>query len=92
MPDLNLFDRLADLVTTHPLASLIGALLLGLAAPARLRRIVHWGVVAAFWIVVLVYLVPVGVLWLALYVVGIRVVPADDDLPSLSTQMWLPFD
>jgi hypothetical protein len=49
-------------------------------------------VVAAFWIVVLVYLVPVGVLWFALYVVGIRVVPSDDDLPPLSTQMWLPFD
>jgi hypothetical protein len=49
-------------------------------------------VVAAFWIVVLVYLVPVGVLWFALYVVGIRVVPGDDDLPPLSTQLPLPFD
>jgi hypothetical protein len=48
--------------------------------------------VAAFWIVVLVSLVPVGVLWFTLYVVGIRVVPADDDLPPLSRQMWLPFD
>ena len=32
-----LCSRLADLVTTHPLASLSGALLPGLAAPARLR-------------------------------------------------------
>ena len=78
MSDLDLFDRLTDLVTTHPVASLIAALLLGLAAPARLRRIARWGVVAAFWIIVLFYLVPVGVSWLALYVVGIRVVPSDD--------------
>jgi small-conductance mechanosensitive channel len=91
MPDLNL-DRVADLITTHPLASLIGALLLGLAAPARVRRIARWAVVATFWIVVLAYLVPVGVLWFALYVVGIRVVPGDDDLPPLSTQLPLPFD
>jgi hypothetical protein len=42
--------------------------------------------------VVLVYLVPAGVLWLALYVVGIQVVPSDDDLPPLSTQLGLPFD
>jgi hypothetical protein len=69
--------------------SLIAALLLGLAAPARLRRMARRG--AAFWIVVLVYLVPVGVLWLALYVVGIRVVPSDDDLPPpRSAQLWLP--
>jgi hypothetical protein len=51
MLDLNLFDRLADLVTTHPLASLIGALLLGLAAPISVPRnflrLTRWTVVGA---------------------------------------------
>ena len=45
---MDLLDRLAHLVTTHPLASLIGALVLGLIAPARLRRFVQRTVVIAF--------------------------------------------
>ena len=56
-----------------------------------MRRIARWWVVATFWIVVLVYLVPVGVLWLTLQIVGIRVFPADPP-PATTQQPWLPFD
>ncbi len=52
----------------------------------------RWGVVATFWIAVILYLLPVGVLWLALQIVGIHVLPDDDDLPPISSQLWLPFD
>jgi hypothetical protein len=87
-----LFSRLAELASEHPWTFVLAALVLGLVAPSWVRRMARWGVVASFWIAVLIYLLPVGALGFALYVVGIRVVPADDDLPPLSTQLSLPFD
>jgi hypothetical protein len=92
MSDLNLFDRIVDLVARHQLLSLIGALVLGLSAPAGLRRFARGTVVVAFWVAVLIYLLPVGALWLALQVVGIHVLPEDDLPRGSSQQMWLPFD
>ena len=89
MPDLN---RITDLISRHPWTAVLVALALGLIAPAGLRRFARWTVVLVFWVAVLIYLLPVGALGLALYVVGIRVVPSDDELPPLSTQLWLPFD
>ena len=65
MSDLNLFHRIVDLVGSHQLLSLIGALVLGLIAPASLRRFARGTVVVAFWVAVLIYLLPVGALWLA---------------------------
>src|SRR5215207_8233493 len=56
------FDRIVDLVARHQLLSLIGALMLGLIAPGGLRRFARGTVVVAFWVVVLIYLLPVGAL------------------------------
>jgi protein-S-isoprenylcysteine O-methyltransferase Ste14 len=92
MFDLNLFDRLVYLVSRHPVLALIVAFVLGLNAPAGVRRFARWTVVFVFWLAVLIYLLPVGAVGFALYVVGIRVVPSDDDLPPASAQLWLPFE
>ena len=89
MPDLNL-DRVADLVSRHPWAAVLVALALGLIAPPGLRRFAQWTVVFVFWVAVLPAAAGAG--GFALYVVGIRVVPSDDDLPPLSAQLVLPFD
>jgi hypothetical protein len=101
---MDLLDRTADLVATHPLASLIAALLLGLAVPARVRRLVQrtvagilvvvkWTLIVGFWVAVTVYLLPVGVIALACHLGGIRLLPDDTGLPSdTAQQLSLPFD
>jgi hypothetical protein len=70
MPDLNL-DRLADLVTTHPLAFVVAALLLGLAVPISVLRrnflrLTRWTVVGAVWVVLGVSALPLMVVFVAL--------------------------
>jgi hypothetical protein len=83
---------LIEFVARHQVLSLIAAFVLGLNAPAGVRRVARWIVLFLFWVGFLIWLVPVGAVALGLYLVGISVVPRDDDLPPLSTQMWLPFD
>jgi hypothetical protein len=101
MPDLNLFDRLAHLVATHPFASLIAALLLGFVAPARLRRLVQrtvmislvvskWTVLLALSLVLAVYMVPLGIVCLAVHLTGFNFLP--DEAPPDARQLSLPFD
>jgi hypothetical protein len=102
MPDLNVFDRTADLVTTHPLASLIAALLLGLAAPARLRGLVQrsmaitlvvikWTVLLALSLMLAVYMVPLGIVCLAVHLTGFNFLP-DESARRDGRQLSLPFD
>ena len=46
--DLNLFDRLVDLISRHQVLSLIAAFVLGLNAPAGVRRFARWAVLFVF--------------------------------------------
>ncbi len=83
------------------MASLIGALLLGLAAPARLRRfvqrtvvialvVIKWTVLVALSLVLAVYMAPLGIVCLAFHLTGFDFLP-DEAAPD-TRQLSLPFD
>ena len=77
----------------------MAALLLGLAAPARLRRIVQrtvmialvvvkWTVLVALSLLLAVYMIPLGIVCLAVHLTGFDFLPHEADARQLS----LPFD
>ena len=77
-----MFDRLVDLISRHQVLSLIAAFVLGLNAPAGVRRFARWAVLFVFWVGVLIWMLPVGALALALYVVGIPCGPGQRQSPA----------
>ena len=99
---LDVVARIAEVVARYPLWFVVGALVLGLVAPPRVRRIVQvtvrgllvvakWTVLVALSFALVVYMLPVGVLALAYHLVGLSVFPDESSGPD-ARQLSLPFD
>jgi hypothetical protein len=57
---LGLTSRIAEVIGSYPWEFVLGVFALGLIAPAGVRRLVRGAAAVAFWMAVVVYLLPVG--------------------------------
>jgi hypothetical protein len=87
---LDLLSQSADLVGRHPWLFLLAALVVGLIAPARVRRIARVTATGVCWVAVGLYLLPLAAFYLALKLVGLDLAPAN--VGSVNSQLRLPFE
>jgi len=89
-PGLQLLTRFADLVGHHPWLFLLAALVVGLIAPARVRRIARVTAMVTGWSVVILYMLPLGAFFFGMKWMGLDLDPANS--ASLNAQLRLPLE